>query len=157
MSPQMLVMDAVEPYRRPAQDQGVGLAFELRGNLPSVLVDRARISHVFGNLITNALQHTPQGGRITLAAREEEDVVRFSIADTGAGISDAHLAHIFEPFFRVPDTEKKSGAGLGLAIVKEIIEAHGGTVTVESREGQGTIFTFTLRRTDRAPQEGIPA
>jgi signal transduction histidine kinase/HAMP domain-containing protein len=149
ISPQALVMDAAEPFRRTAQDHGIGLAFELRGSLPAVRVDRSRISHVFGNLLANAIEHTPAGGRITLTAKEEADAVRFTVADTGTGIPAEHLAHIFEPFYRVPGPDQKTGAGLGLAIVKEIVEAHGGTVGVESREGQGTTFSFTLPRTDR--------
>jgi len=150
ISPQALVMDASEPFRRPAQDHGVGLAFELRGSMPAVRVDRARMSHVFGNLLMNAIEHTPAGGRITLTAREDENGVRFTVADTGTGITAEHLPHIFEPFYRVPEPDRTAGAGLGLAIVKEIIEAHGGMVGVESREGQGTTFSFTLPRADRS-------
>ncbi len=150
LSPQALVMDAAEPFRQTAQDHGIGLAFELRGVLPAVRVDRAQIGHVFGNLLTNAIEHTPAGGRITLTAKEETDAVRFTVADTGTGIPPEHLVRVFEPFFRVPAPDRKAGAGLGLAIVKEIVEAHGGTVDVESREGQGTTFIFTLPRADRS-------
>ncbi len=153
ISPQTLVMDASEPFRRPAQDHGIGLAFELRGSLPAVRVDRSRISHVFGNLLTNAIEHTPVGGRITLTAKEEAKAVRFTVADTGAGIPSEHLAHVFEPFFRVPEPDRKAGAGLGLAIVKEIVEAHGGTISVESHEGQGTTFSFTLPRADQTEND----
>ena len=150
VSPQTLVMDASEPFRQPAQDHGIGLAFELRGSLPAVRVDRSRISHVFGNLLANAIEHTPVGGRITLTAKEEPNAVRFTVADTGTGIPAEHLAHVFEPFYRVPAPDNKAGAGLGLAIVKEIVEAHDGTIGVESREGQGTAFSFTLPRADQS-------
>ncbi len=153
ISPQMLVMDALEPFRRMAQDQGVVVNIELRGNLPSVIVDRSRAGHVIGNLMTNALQHTPPGGKITVAAREEEEYVRFTISDTGSGIPPSHLAHVFDPFFRVPGQAATAGAGLGLAIVKEIVEAHGGTVDAESTPGQGSTFSFTLRRADRTSEE----
>ena len=94
----------------------------------------------------NAIEHTPAGGRITLTAREDENGVRFTVSDTGTGITAEHLPHIFEPFYRVPEPDRTAGAGLGLAIVKEIIEAHGGMVGVESREGQGTTFSFTLQK-----------
>ncbi len=149
-SPHALVLDAVEPYRRAAQDQGVNLFLDIRGNLPRVQVDRSRIGHVFGNLVTNALQHTAPGGRITVSLREEEEFIRFLISDSGAGIPEQYLAHVFDPFFRVPGETAPTGAGLGLAIVKEIVEAHGGRVGLESRAGQGSTFWFTLPRADRS-------
>jgi signal transduction histidine kinase/HAMP domain-containing protein len=149
VSPQSLVMDALEPIRRTAQDQGLNLGAELRGDLPDVWVDPSRIHHVFGNLLSNALKHTSPGGRINVVARAEEETVRFSISDTGTGIPAEYLTKVFEPFFRVPGRGNEQGAGLGLTIAKEIIEAHGGTIEVESREGQETVFTFTLRRADR--------
>lgn len=149
ISPQSLVMDALEPIRRAAQDQGLNLDAELRGDLPDVWVDPSRIHHVFGNLLSNALKHTSPGGRIKVVARAEEETVRFSISDTGVGIPAESLTKVFEPFFRVPGRGNEQGAGLGLTIAKEIVEAHGGTIGVESREGEGTVFTFTLRRADR--------
>ncbi|MGA2534354.1 MAG: HAMP domain-containing sensor histidine kinase, partial [Candidatus Aminicenantales bacterium] len=153
ISPQMLVMDALEPYRRTAQDQGVTLVLDVRGSPAGVWVDRSRAGYIFGNLLTNALQHTPPGGKITVSAREEEDFVRFTVTDTGTGIPSQHLPRIFEPFFRVPGRKNETGAGLGLAIVREIVEAHGGTIGVESEEGKGSTFSFTLRRVDRHPKE----
>jgi signal transduction histidine kinase len=157
ISPQMLVMDALEPFRRMAQDQGVTLSLDVRGSMSPVWVDRSRASYVFGNLLLNALQHTPPGGKITVSAREEDDLVRFSVSDTGIGIPGQHLAKIFEPFFRVPGRKNETGAGLGLAIAKEIVEAHGGTITVESEEGKGSLFSFTLRRVDRLPKGERPS
>ncbi len=76
-------------------------------------------------------------------------MVRFSVSNTGSGIPHQFLQRIFEHFFRVPDQKTETGAGLGLAIAKEIVEAHGGSIYVESEEGKGTTFTFTLRRADR--------
>jgi NtrC-family two-component system sensor histidine kinase KinB len=155
ISPQMLVMDALEPYRRTAQDQGVTLALDVRGSMAGVRVDRPRAAYIFGNLLTNALQHTPPGGKITVSAREEEDFVRFTVADTGTGIPSQYLPKIFEPFFRVPGRKNETGAGLGLAIAREIVEAHGGTIGVESQEGKGSSFSFTLKRVDRFPKEEV--
>ncbi len=143
-----VVMEALEPYRRAAQDQGVSLDLDFARNLPEVWVDTNRIGHVFGNLITNALKHTPPGGRITVAVRPEGDLVRFLVSDTGEGIPAPFLGRVFEPFFRVPGRGDDTGAGLGLTIVKEIVEAHGGTVDVESREGEGTAFSFSLRQAE---------
>jgi signal transduction histidine kinase len=156
LSPQSLAMDALEPYRRTAQDKGITLNVELRGNLPDVWVDRARIGHVFGNLLSNALRYTPPGGRIVLAAKAEEEMVSFSIADSGVGIPGSYLPRVFEPFFRVPDRDSGTGAGLGLAIAKEIVEAHGGMMAVESEEGKGATFIFKLKRADRISKEEEP-
>ena len=126
------------------------------GDLPDVWVDTTRIGHVFSNLLSNALKHTSPGGRIALTAEADDAWVRFHVSDTGEGIPAAFLTRVFEPFFRVPGRRNETGAGLGLAIVKEIVEAHGGTVGVESSEGKGSTFTFTLRRADRFPKEKAP-
>ncbi|MBP2676704.1 MAG: signal transduction histidine kinase, partial [Deltaproteobacteria bacterium] len=83
-------------------------------------------------------------------AKAEGEFVRFQVSDTGVGIPEKYLPRIFEQFFRVPDQGTGTGVGLGLAIVKDIVEAHGGTVGVESREGMGCTFHFTLRRTDHS-------
>ena len=149
VSPNSLQLEALEPFRRAAHDQGVTLSVEIPGDLPEVWADPTRIYYVFGNLLSNALKYTPPGGKITFSAKAEENEVLFSISDTGKGIPGQYVPRIFEQFFRVPDQEKNSGAGLGLAIVKEIIEAHGGTVGVESEEGKGSTFTFTLRTVDQ--------
>ncbi len=149
-SPNSIQLEALEPFWRAAHDQGVTLSVEIPGDLPEVWADSTRIYYVIGNLLSNALRYTPHGGKITFSAQAEEKEVRFFIADTGKGIPRQYLPRIFEQFFRVPGQEKESGAGLGLAIVKEIIEAHGGTVSVESQEGQGSTFAFTLRRVEQA-------
>ena len=156
-SPRSLVEEALKPYRRPARDQGLTLEMNVPDDLPDVWADTTRIGHVFGNLLSNALKYTPPGGRITLSAEADEGLVRFSVADTGRGIPGQFLQRVFEQFFRGPDQAKETGAGLGLAIVKEIVEAHGGTVGVESREGRGAAFNFTLRRADRTRDKETPA
>jgi two-component system, NtrC family, sensor histidine kinase KinB len=153
--PRTVILDAIEPFRRAAQDQGVELIPEVKGDLPDVLVDVTRIGYAFGNLISNALKYTPPGGRIAVGAAAEEGFVRFSVSDTGEGIPESFLPRVFEPFFRVPGDGRATGAGLGLAIVKEIVEAHGGTVNAESRPEAGSTFTFTLRRADRGPGEEV--
>jgi len=147
--PITLALDGIDPFRRTAQDQGIELCVAVPPDLPNVLADETRLVHVFGNLVSNALRYTPAGGRIALSAEAEENVVRFDVADTGRGIPVSSLPHVFEEFFRVPGPGSETGAGLGLAIVKKIIEAHGGSVGVESGEGRGTTFRFTLRRADR--------
>jgi two-component system, NtrC family, sensor histidine kinase KinB len=154
ISPNSLLLEALEPFRRAAHDQGVSLSIEVPGDLPEVWADSTRIYYVIGNLLSNALRYTPAGGKITFSAQATEKEVRFSVADTGKGIPNQYLPRIFEQFFRVPDQEKESGAGLGLAIVKEIIEAHGGTVGVKSQEGRGSTFSFTLRVVEQSSKEG---
>jgi signal transduction histidine kinase len=153
LSPRTIVMDGVEPFLRTAQDRGVSLHTEVAEDLPDVWADTSRIGYVFTNLLSNALKHTSPGGRITVAAEADEAWVRFCVSDTGEGIPAAFLSRIFEPFYRVPGRGNEMGAGLGLAIVKEIVEAHGGAVSVESAEGKGSSFFFTLRRADRFPKE----
>jgi signal transduction histidine kinase len=153
LSPQRMVLEGLEPYRSAARDQGVSLSVDVPEDLPMVWADPTRIAHVFANLLSNALKYTPPGGKVSLSARAEEESVRFRVSDTGIGIPARYLPQIFQQFFRVPDQGAGTGAGLGLAIVKEIVEAHGGTVGVESREGAGSTFLFSLRRTDRATME----
>jgi two-component system, NtrC family, sensor histidine kinase KinB len=152
-SPAALVSDAVQSFYRTAQDRGLTLTVEVPGDLPEVRVDKDRIGHVFANLITNALRYTLPGGKVVLSAFAERDKVVFSVADTGAGIPEAYLPQIFDKFFRVPNQGPETGAGLGLAIVKEIVEAHGGTVSVSSHEGQGSTFVFSLQRAEVPPAE----
>ena len=154
LAPGALVAGAIEPYRREAQDRGISLQSDVAGDLPAVWADMTRIGNAFGNLLSNALKHTPAGGRIHITAEANDAWVRFIVSDSGEGIPEAFLPRVFEPFFRVPlQREISFGAGLGLAIVKEIVEAHGGTVGVESREGAGSSFSFTLRRADKFPKE----
>jgi len=145
---QSLVLDAVEPFRRTAQDGGIELKIQLSDNLPEVSADTTQISHVFSNLLSNALRYTAPGGSITVSAIPEDQMVRFSITDTGSGIPHQFMQRIFEQFFRAPDQKSQSGSGLGLAIARQIVEAHGGNIDVESEEGKGTTFSFTLRRAD---------
>jgi two-component system, NtrC family, sensor histidine kinase KinB len=149
---EQVAVHSAEPFRPAFQDKGVELVIDIPADAPAVLVDRTRIGHVFSNLLGNALKYTSPGGRARIsAAAEEGDAaadgdVRFSVEDTGIGIPKQYLPHVFERFFRAPGQSGTGGAGLGLAIAKEIVEAHGGRIGVESREGAGTRFTFTLRR-----------
>jgi signal transduction histidine kinase len=133
----------------------VELKTDLPDDLPDVLADTIQIAHVFANLLFNAMKYTDSGGMITLSAQADQEHVRFSVSDTGKGIPEEHLPKIFDRFFRVPGQEHETGTGLGLAIVKEIVEAHGGSVNVESRVGEGSTFCFTLPRADKVTTDGI--
>jgi signal transduction histidine kinase len=156
VSPHTLVLEALEPFQMDFKDRGVGLTTEIAADLPEVRADTIRMKHVFANLLSNALRYTPPGGKVTVLAGADEEWVRFSVSDTGKGIPSQYLPRIFEQFFRVPAQGKESGVGLGLAIVKEIVEAQGGAVSVESHEGKGSTFAFTLPRAETARKEGTP-
>src|SRR5207237_10778363 len=104
-----------------------------------------RLGHALDNLLDNALTYTDRGGQITLKAEAKGEVITMSVQDTGMGIPPEHLPRVFTRFFRVPGRTKESGTGLGLAIVREIVSAHGGTITCESRPGAGTTFRLELK------------
>jgi PAS domain S-box-containing protein len=142
--PESLLRAAADAARPRAEDKGVEVVLDVPPGLPAVAADATRLGNALGNLLDNALTHTDRGGRITLAARPEAAGVTLSVADTGVGIPPEHLPHVFEKFFRVPGQSRGSGTGLGLAIVNEIVIAHGGTITCESRPGEGTVFRLTL-------------
>jgi len=112
-----------------------------------VFGDKERLGQVLSNLIDNALKYNRAAGEVTVAASEEEGKIRLSVTDTGVGIAQEHLPRIFERFYRVDKDRSRElgGTGLGLAIVKHIVEAHKSSVTVESSEGVGSVFSFTLR------------
>jgi PAS domain S-box-containing protein len=120
-----------------------------------VLCDGDRVQQALSNLIGNAIKFTGEGGAIHVRAERTADEVLFSVRDSGAGIPDQQIPHLFTPYWRA-DARRKDGAGLGLAIVKAIVETHGGRIWVESALGRGSTFYFTLRAADAAPapQEG---
>jgi two-component system, NtrC family, sensor histidine kinase KinB len=148
VSPHTLIMEAAEAFRRSAQEGGVELTTDIPDNLPLVNADTIQISTVFSNLLSNALSYTAPGGRISVKAETEGQLVHFFVTDTGSGIPRQFIDRIFDQFFRVPDQKCETGTGLGLAIAKEIVEAHGGTIIVESQEGKGTTLSFTLKRVE---------
>jgi signal transduction histidine kinase len=116
-------------------------------------VDRERLVQVLSNLVGNAIKFTPVGGRITVAADRAGDRVRFAISDTGPGIAPEEIPHLFDRYWQSAKNARL-GAGLGLFIVKGIIDAHGGSIWVESQPGHGTTFYFTIPAS--APAE-LPA
>ncbi len=140
----LLMADAKDAYEADAMDRGLRLICKEAHDLPEVLADREAVAHVFSNLINNAFRFTTAGGEITIDAAHDGDYVCFSVTDTGKGIAPEHLEHIFDRFYRVPGQEGNSGTGLGLAIVREIVQSHGGQVSVVSREGSGSQFRFTI-------------
>ena len=150
-----LVFESVEPFRRAAQDLGISLEVNLPDDLPEVIADTMLIAQVFANLLSNALKYTNPGGKVSISAEATDESVLLSVSDTGQGIPSQYLKKILEQFFRVPGQGGDSGVGLGLSIVQEIVSAHGGVVNVESREGEGSTFTFSLQRAVQLPKEGL--
>lgn len=139
-----LVSEALESLQALAESKSLHLERELPAELPDVAADAARVHQVLANLIGNAIKFTPGGGTITVRAEPSDDTVTFSVADTGPGIEEEDLHHLFSRYWQAKRTARL-GTGLGLFIVKGIVEAHGGEVWVESEVGAGTTFYFTLR------------
>ncbi len=142
-APSELIQAAVDAHRSAAEERRVTLETRVLPGLHDVSVDRERIQLVLSNLLSNALRHTPAGGRVEVRAHATAGCVRFEVADTGPGISADYQQSVFEKFFRVPGTAS-GGAGIGLSISKEIVEAHGGEIGLESAPGQGARFWFTV-------------
>jgi two-component system phosphate regulon sensor histidine kinase PhoR len=130
-----------------AQVKRIAVRHELTGT-PGVRADRRALDHILGNLIDNALKYCPEGAAVQIAAASENGTVRVSVSDTGPGIPAEHLPRVFERFYRVDAGRSRElgGTGLGLSIVKHLVEAMGGVVSVESRPGTGSTFSFTLQR-----------
>jgi signal transduction histidine kinase len=130
-----------------AVQREIDFCVEEKDGLPEeVYWDLDRINEVLGNLLSNAFKFTPHGGSVMLTLSPTEDGVRMEVRDTGAGISAEQLPHIFEKFYQADNqgSARAAGSGLGLAIAKEIVDAHGGTISCESKPGVGTCFTITL-------------
>jgi signal transduction histidine kinase len=109
-----------------------------------VFADSHRTLQVLSNLVSNALRHTPVGGRVALWLNVEGDKLTFHVQDTGAGIAEADLPHIFTRFYRADKARSESGSGIGLTIARHFVEAQGGTINVSSKTSEGTHFYFTL-------------
>ncbi len=134
-----LVHDTVESFRSQAESAGVSLTTEIANKLPTVEVDPARIRQVIGNLLSNAIRHTPSGGSIKVAVGSSVDQVTVTVADTGEGIPPDLLPHVFERFVKGPNS---TGSGLGLAIARDIVSAHSGHVEMSSGESGTTVTVF---------------
>ena len=131
-------------YVQVARGLGIEANVSAPEDLPRVVAQEDRVRQVVRNLLDNALKFTPENGRIDLSASMSHDVVEVRVSDNGLGIPPESLPHIFERFYKVERSRRNEGSGLGLAIVKNIVQAYGGEVSVESREGEGSTFSFTL-------------
>ncbi len=141
-----LINEAIVDFQVLADRAGLTLFSECAGPVPAVLGDTEHLRRVVDNLIGNALKFTPAGGTVAVRLRGGNGSVMLEIADSGIGIDSEHQPRIFERFYQVDGSARRAhgGCGLGLALVKEIVEKHGGTVTVESQFGAGSTFTVTL-------------
>jgi two-component system heavy metal sensor histidine kinase CusS len=128
-----------------ASEAGVRLAIEVENDIQADL-DRALFQRAIGNVVANALAHTPSGGSVTLRATGDERSTRVEVIDTGCGISADHLLHVFDRFYRAENSRssRNGNVGLGLAIVRSITELHGGTVEIASEVGRGTRVTMSF-------------
>jgi signal transduction histidine kinase len=150
-----LVADVAETAGILGEDAGVSAVHAMPESPVRLAVDRHRIREMLLNVVTNAIKYTPPGGTVTLILEDRHDAVVFMIRDTGIGIAAGDLPHIFERFWRADPARSRTGSrpgiGLGLAITKWIVEAHGGSITVQSRPGRGTLFTVWLPKPSANP------
>jgi signal transduction histidine kinase len=138
-----MVREACSVHEHAARSKHIQLSCTFENGLPRVNADHGRVLQVFGNVIGNALKFTPDGGQVRVRAERNGDVVQFSVSDTGPGIDDVDIPHVFDRFWqaqRSPD----GGAGLGLAISRGIVTTHGGEMWAESGAAVGSTFFFTL-------------
>src|SRR6185369_2730579 len=139
-----LLTSASQRMQLQAERADLNLRVECANDLPNVQIDSQRLEQVLVNLIHNAVKFTHPGGEIVLFADAGIGEVRFAVRDTGVGIPVDEVPRIFERFYRVDKSRTGNGTGLGLSIAKHIVEAHGGKIWVESREGEGSTFYFTI-------------
>ncbi len=140
-----LLQSSLTLVRERATKNGIRLALKANG-VGEWTADERKVKQVVLNLLSNAVKFTPQGGRVSLSARRENGTVEIAVADTGVGIAAKDQALVFEEFRQVGgDAGKKAeGTGLGLALAKRFVELHGGTIGLESAQGKGSTFKFTL-------------
>ena len=151
-----LVADVSETAGMLGESAEVRVTTDIPPGPVRLAMDRHRIRELLLNLVTNAIKYTPAGGTVGLTLSEAADAVTLGVSDSGIGIAPGDLPHIFDRFWRADParsrTGERAGTGLGLAITKWIAEAHGGTITVQSRPGRGTLFTVRLPRNGRGTQ-----
>ncbi|HEY8174038.1 MAG TPA: ATP-binding protein [Dehalococcoidia bacterium] len=139
-----LVQDTARRFSQQAERAGLKITAEATESPLPVIGDAERLERAIGNLVANAIKFTPAGGSVTVLVSRAADDVTISVRDTGIGIEPEELDRVFERFFKADRGRGSSGTGLGLAIVKHIVQAHAGTVSVESQPGRGSTFTMRL-------------
>ena len=140
-----LVQDVIQKYGLRAERDRVGLDACIPGSMPLALADIGLVERVLGNIIGNALDHTPEGGRVQVGLLQVDVGIAVEISDTGCGISKSELARVFDRFYRGRDAHRGDHhAGLGLAIAKRILDLHSADISVRSEPGRGATFSFVL-------------
>ncbi len=144
--PDRMLTHICEVMKVDADAHSHTLVYTSDGDLPEVTADKERIEQVLINIISNAIKYTPDGGKIDIIASADEGEITIKVKDTGIGIPKEDLPHLFERFYRVEKsrTSETGGTGLGLAIAKEIVEAHGGNISIQSKQGKGSTVTICL-------------
>ena len=140
----MIVEEVIAQLTPQAERQNLSLEMTLADDLPATPVDKERIRQVMVNLIHNAIKFNRPGGSIRTTTKQSEGSVVVEISDTGTGIAKDDLPQIFERFYKADKSRTGQGSGMGLAIAKHIVEAHGGNIWVQSEEGKGSTFSFSL-------------
>jgi two-component system phosphate regulon sensor histidine kinase PhoR len=140
-----LVLPVVDRLQAQAERAGLQVSVDLPSALPKVMADAQRIQLVLTNLIHNAIKFTPSGGQVTISAEPVANELVVAVRDTGVGIPEDALPRIFERFYKADRSRAGEGTGLGLSIAKHIVQGHGGRIWVESQEGRGSTFYFTLQ------------
>jgi two-component system phosphate regulon sensor histidine kinase PhoR len=152
MAPVMLddvVRETINIYQPVAKRKRIRLVEKDGVRLPPVAADRGMITQAVGNLVDNAIKYSPERTAVTLSASLEADAVRLTVEDRGYGIPPEDHARVWEKFYRVArdgHTKEDESTGLGLSFVREVVEQHGGSVSLESEVGHGSRFSFTLPR-----------
>lgn len=141
-----LVSDALERFSEQARQKNIRLEGKISPEIGMVRMDEKRIGRVLANLLGNALRHTPPGGEVQVVAAKTAAGIQVAVTDSGEGIRAEDLPYVFEQFYRGEKSRNRTtgGAGLGLAIARGIVEAHGGSIGIESQVGQGTRVWFCL-------------
>jgi PAS domain S-box-containing protein len=142
-----LLKEEVMIFKTQAQNKGIQMEIETEMSLREIYCDGDKIREVMDNLLSNAIKYTPQSGRIKIQAKNDERGVRIDVMDTGIGIAKDDLGRIFEPFQHIEKSgleDEEESTGLGLTLVKRIVEAHDGTISVRSQQGNGSVFTVFL-------------
>jgi two-component system phosphate regulon sensor histidine kinase PhoR len=139
-----LVEEVVAQLDPQAERQKLSIVRRPAADLPAIPADKGRVRQVIANLVHNAIKFTPTGGEITITTGALEKSVAVGITDTGIGIPKEELPRVFERFYKRDKARTGEGTGMGLAIAKHVVEAHGGSIRVESEEGKGSTFSFSL-------------
>ncbi len=155
-----VIQASVAMLRERALKNAIGLSVEIGPGLEGTIeADERKVKQILFNLLSNAVKFTPEGGSVTLTASKEEDAVRICVADTGIGIKPEDMTKLFTEFTQLESTytKKYDGTGLGLALTKKLVKLHGGRIWVESEEGKGSRFFFTLPCRPELLSEDVPA